>query len=292
MTDEAVSERITYLVACFNREAYVADCLRSLHAQTDPRWLAIVLDDASTDGSADRIRPLLDDRMRLVVNETNAGYIAALERMIEEAGTDIVAILDADDAIEPEATAMLLAAYARGSGAEFVYSRFSTWDEAMSRRTGEHGGPVPDGGTAIRDGPVGAIRSFRRSAYRRTSGLDPTLPYAEDRDLVYKLEEVTRPVFVDVALYRYRRVPDSQSVEPRKREIGAVNVRRARRAALDRRGCLGLERLAAELMIASDYIAYSGKRPRPIRRVGAVLAGATAAAWRRIGSPAASAPRA
>jgi hypothetical protein len=133
-----------------------------------------------------------------------------------------------------------------------------------------HGTPVPPLGAALCRGEVGAIRSFRRSAYARTAGLDVDMLYAEDRDLVYKLEEVTRPVFVDAVLYHYREVPDSQSRAPDKRAIGRRNTLRARRAALRRRRVGGVHRLVCELLVASDFVAGDGRLPGFLR---------TAAGW-------------
>jgi glycosyltransferase involved in cell wall biosynthesis len=263
----ASSERITYLIASYNLAPYVGECLSSLRAQTNPRWLALVIDDASTDGSRDVIATFLDDRVRLLVNVRNIGYIATLKRLIAEASTDIVAIVDADDALSPDVTERLLAAYATNPSAGLVYSRFATYDSTLRVRQRIDGTPIPAGGTALHDGVVGAIRSFRKSVYARTAGLDESMQYAEDRDLVYKLEEVTRPVFIDAALYHYRDLPTSQSRDPAKREIGAVNTRRARRAAVRRRGIAGIRRLAYELYFWADYTAYSRSSSRVVRSV-------------------------
>ncbi len=256
-----VDERITYLIASHNRGRFVAACLESIRRQTSDNWLAIVVDDASTDASLSVIRPFVDERIRLVVHPRNLGYIATLKRLIAEASTDLVAIVDADDAITPDATEQLLTAYATHPSSGFVYSRYAIYDATLTHAGGDHGRAIPDGRTAMVDGVVGAIRSFRRSAYARTPGLDDTMLYAEDRDLVYKLEEVTRPVFIDAVLYRYRDLPDSQSHDPRKRAIGARNTWRARRAALGRRGMSGIMRAAFELHALADYVAFRWPRP-------------------------------
>ena len=264
--DASGPERITYLIANYNLGAYIGDCLESLRRQTDPNWLAAVVDDASTDDSLRAIAPFLDERVRLRVNERNVGYVATLKRLIAEASTDIVAILDADDALSPDATARLRQAYAGNPRAEFVYSRFARCDAGLEIEA-THGAPIPEGSTALRDGVVGHILSFRRSAYGRTSGLDETMQYAEDRDLVYKLEEVGRPIFVDAVLYHYRELQGSQSRDPIKREIGASNARRARRAALRRRGVSGIRRLCYDALFLADYLSYSERRPVVVRRV-------------------------
>lgn len=273
--DAGAVERITYLIANYNLASYIGDCLESLRQQTDPNWLALVVDDASTDNSLQAVAPFLDERIRMLVNERNVGYIATLKRLIAEASTDIVAILDADDAISPDATERLRKAYAANARAEFVYSRFATYDTAFEIIREVDGAAIPNRSSALRDGFVGHIRSFRRGAYDRTAGLDETMLYAEDRDLVYKLEEVTRPVFVDAVLYRYREVPGSQSRDPTKREIGARNVWKARRAALRRRGISGVRKLWYEGLFWSDYVAYSHRPPAMVRRLARWLAKGT-----------------
>ncbi len=266
------AERITYLIANHNRGPFVAACLESIRRQTSPNWLAIIADDASTDDSLSAIAPFVDERIRLVVNPRNVGYIATLKRLIAEASTDIVAILDADDAISDDATERLLAAYGTDESVEFVYSRYAVYDETLVRQGAVHGSAIPDGGTAILEGVVGAIRSFRRGAYARTAGLDATMLYAEDRDLVYKLEEITRPVFVDAVLYYYRDLPDSQSHDARKRAIGARNTWRARRAALQRRKIGGVARSGLELFAWADYVAYTRPRPAAVNFIARMLA--------------------
>ncbi|MGQ0713951.1 MAG: glycosyltransferase family 2 protein [Gemmatimonadaceae bacterium] len=258
-------ERITYLIASHNQARYVGECLASLRTQTDSRWLAVVVDDASTDGSREVIAPFLGERVRLLVSVRNAGYIATLRRLIAEATTDIVAILDADDTVTTDATETLLRAYEADAQTAFVHSRFAVYDDALATRRAIHGRAVPPNTSVLRDGEVGHIRSFRRSAYARTAGLDDAMLFAEDRDLVYKLEEVARPVFVDAVLYNYREVAGSQSRDPAKREIGARNTWMARRAALARRGIAGRQRVCYEAFFAADYVAYSERPPAPVR---------------------------
>jgi glycosyltransferase involved in cell wall biosynthesis len=284
MSDDSPPEQITYLIAIYNHAELIGDCIDSLKAQTDKRWLALIADDGSTDDSAERISAKLDDRIRLLENHENRGLIRTLERLIEEATTDIVAILDADDALADEATEALLEAYAKNPGAVFAYSRFAEFDESLVRQYGAYGGAIPENGTAIIDGPLGAIRSFRRTAYAKTEGLDRNMLYAEDRDLVYKLEELAPPVFIDRVLYRYRRVPHSHSRHPEKREMGARNTRAARRAALTRRGVRGVPRLAAECAIACDYVASSHRYTRLTRAPASFIGSVAAKIWRTLGA--------
>jgi hypothetical protein len=117
-----------------------------------------------------------------------------------------------------------------------------------------------------------------------SAGLDESMRFAEDRDLVYKLEEMTRPVFVDAVLYHYRDLPTSQSRDAAKREVGAINTRRARQAAISRRGIGGVRRLVYEAYFWADYAAYSRRTPAPLRAIANAGARMAVALCRALGS--------
>lgn len=233
-------EKITYLVANYNCGKYIEDCIKSVNDQTNPNWLCVIVDDASTDNSIELIRPHLNSKIRLMRSQENIGYIRTLKKLIEESSTDIVGILDGDDALFPDATDVILQAYANNPDAGFIYSNCRRFNEDMTTPIGRFGSVrVPPNKTLLRAGFVTAIKTFRKSSYYRTDGLDESILYAEDRDLVYKLEEVTKPVFIDKPLYKYRTVPDSQSEDKIKQRIGVRNHLRARMDALRRRNIRG-----------------------------------------------------
>jgi len=242
------SEEITYLVANYNCAAYVAECLQSLHRQDLERWRCVICDDCSTDGSVNVIEQCLTlyrsgDRVSFLKNEENIGYIETLKRMLTAATTDIVGILDADDFLEPRATRLILVKYAEGTSVRFVHSRCRTVDVSSSPipTNSPLCARVPPGRTALVHGYIGHLRTFRRTAYSETAGLDSSLLYAEDRDLAYKLEEVAQPHFIDEVLYNYRLVRGSQSTDERKYQKGVRNHVVARRNAMERRGIKGLD---------------------------------------------------
>jgi hypothetical protein len=73
----------------------------------------ILIDDASTDGSAETVRELAapDARVRAILHSRNAGHIATYNEGLEQARGDYVVLLSADDALTPgslaRATALL-----------------------------------------------------------------------------------------------------------------------------------------------------------------------------------------
>ena len=248
-------ETITYIVANYNNARYVEDCLRSLKNQTCDRWHCLVCDDHSTDRSVEVKKKHLSSRIRLLENSQNVGYIKTLKRLIAAAPTDIVGILDSDDALKEDATLSVLQTYADDGNVGFTFSSFLYMDENLQRERAVQSPPGEKPGEySALWFHVSHLKTFRRSVYYKTSGLDENLLYAEDRDLVYKLEEISPPVYIDKILYKYRKTALSQSRAPDKQRIGVRNHIRAKKHALRRRKIKGLHYLLLLCMgIAKEF---------------------------------------
>ena len=91
-------------MAAYNEEHDIGRALESILAQTFTDWELIVIDDASTDSTANVVRRYAenDSRINLVCNETNLELPASLNIGIGLAQSDIIARADADDTNLPE----------------------------------------------------------------------------------------------------------------------------------------------------------------------------------------------
>ena len=90
------------VIPAYNAGRYIEDCLASLAAQSAPDWRAIVVDDGSTDDTAERVSRLADQRISLV-RQSNAGVSATRNRGLVEVQAERVMFLDADDRLHPTA---------------------------------------------------------------------------------------------------------------------------------------------------------------------------------------------
>ncbi len=134
-----MSPVVTIAIPVLNSAATLGRCLRSAMAQTMRDIEILVIDDASTDGSAD-VADLLardDARIRVIRLSANGGKARAMNLATSEARGRWLAVLDADDAIDPTRLAVLIAA-ADAQGAQFVADNmhYIDPDDMCPRRTG------------------------------------------------------------------------------------------------------------------------------------------------------------
>ena len=94
------SPLISCIIPVFNAERFLAEAIDSVFAQTYRPIEVIVVDDGSTDGSAE-VAARYGDRVRYIFQE-NQGHASARNRGIAEAKGDFLAFLDADDRWHPE----------------------------------------------------------------------------------------------------------------------------------------------------------------------------------------------
>ncbi len=92
---------ITVVMSVYNGGQFLKAAAQSILDQTFSDFEFIVIDDGSSDTSAELIRKLKDPRVRLV-HQTNHGLVAALNKGLRLARGTFVARQDADDISKPE----------------------------------------------------------------------------------------------------------------------------------------------------------------------------------------------
>jgi glycosyltransferase involved in cell wall biosynthesis len=108
----AVSPKLSIVLPVFNKEEYVERTIRSICAQTFSAFELIVIDDGSTDRSADLVRSVGDSRL-IYKRQTNRGVAAARNHGCALARTELVAFIDGDDEWYPNHLENLLILQAR-----------------------------------------------------------------------------------------------------------------------------------------------------------------------------------
>lgn len=96
-----MSSLISVVVVNWNGRRYLRDCLIALNAQTYPRREVILVDNASTDGSAEYVAAEFPE-VHLIRMETNAGFAAANNLGFHAAQGEFIATLNNDTQADPD----------------------------------------------------------------------------------------------------------------------------------------------------------------------------------------------
>ncbi|VAW52942.1 hypothetical protein MNBD_GAMMA05-1883 [hydrothermal vent metagenome] len=92
---------VSIVVPVYNAEAFLAESLDSITNQTYPNIEILIMDDASTDGSAEIIRSY-GDKITHIRNENNLGQFGNVNKGIEKTKGEFVCVYHADDIYKPD----------------------------------------------------------------------------------------------------------------------------------------------------------------------------------------------
>ncbi len=107
-------KRVAVVVPAFDEELLVAETIRGIPAFVD---LIVVVDDHSSDGTAERARAVGDPRVEVIEHAENQGVGAAIATGYErcrELGVDVTCVMAGDNQMDPGELAALVGPVARG----------------------------------------------------------------------------------------------------------------------------------------------------------------------------------
>ena len=220
---QEVVPRVSVVVPAYNAAETLPSCLAALANQTCPAsdYELIVVDDGSTDGTADIARAAGVQ----VITQSNAGPAAARNRGAAAARGELLLFTDSDCAPTPGWIAALIAAFAdpRVAGAKGAYlthqrgivPRFTQleYQERYDRMAGAETIDFIDTYSA----------AYRRDIFLANRGFDTVFPTAsvEDQEFSFRLaEKGYRLAFVSEAQVDHRHNPTVRAYVRRKFLIG------------------------------------------------------------------------
>jgi glycosyltransferase involved in cell wall biosynthesis len=197
--------RVSVIMPCFNGEAFLAEAVDSVLGQTFQDFELIVVDDGSTDRSAEILEGY-GARIR-VIRQQNRGVSAARNAGVAESAGDFIAFLDADDYWE----AGFLAEMVEGMADTRTAIAYCGWQIVGSVQ----GKPFvpPDYETAdkmhhlLRFASLWPIHAIliRRSLMPPGVPFNPTYPACEDYDLWLRIASFHHIQLVPKVLAFYRK---------------------------------------------------------------------------------------
>lgn len=196
------------LIANYNNSRYLDTVLASLQAQTCQDWEVILVDDASTDGFEEVMaRWSREERIRIFRHQQNEGCGSAKRRCAELASGTLLAFVDPDDALTPEALEVMASFHGQHPECSLIHSTHYICDETLRvGRVAAYPRALPSNTPYLMlgDGSIHHFATFKKACYDWTEGLSPLNKKAVDQDLYYKMEETGKVMFIDRPLYYYR----------------------------------------------------------------------------------------
>jgi glycosyltransferase involved in cell wall biosynthesis len=257
---------ISVVLPTHNGAKFLDQAIGSVVAQTWEDWELLVVNDASTDSTAQKIEAWAekDERIRAIPLDRNLGLPAALNAGFRLArGTHFTWTSD-DNWYRPDALAKLLEALEAEPRSDVVFSDYTEVDEnsAPLREI-----PARWRGDLLLGNRIGPCFLYRREVDATLGGYAEELTLAEDYDFWLRASRQFRFRPLDESLYFYRVHADSLTAR-RGEAIEAASLFALERylATLDRR-----ERGKALVKLAAaDFSRHKPRRGR--RRLGQAIA--------------------
>jgi glycosyltransferase involved in cell wall biosynthesis len=213
--------RIAVIMPAYNRAATIRHSIDSVLAQTEPDFELVIVDDGSTDGTADVIAAIADPRIKLLIQPRNMGGNAARNRGIRESTAALVSFIDSDDQFLPHKLEAIISYFGANPGVEAVIDSFELqYPETKGGKLAKRINADLTSSESVEAGifdrtiykATPAI-SARRSALERIAGFDETLRRRQDMDLALRLAEKAEIRTISQVLWRKHWSPSAISAK-------------------------------------------------------------------------------
>ena len=203
----AVDGPLTSILVCtYNRASMLPAALASARAQTRAREI-VVVDDGSTDGTAELLAPLDGVDGIRVIRQENTGKPGALAAALAAARGEYVLVLDDDDLLVPGALHALAAALDAHpeAGAVFGDTVVLEGDGFTAHRPGLRVPPeLMPAATLVQVPCQPGACLIRRSAHDLAGPYPPELVRGQDMDLFLRLSRVAPMLGLPVTTFQWR----------------------------------------------------------------------------------------
>lgn len=215
----AESPQLSVVMPVHNALPFLDAAVESILSQSFRDFRFIILDDASTDGSTERLREWAsrDRRITLIEERENLGPALSSERVARAATTPLVARTDADDVSYPWRLADQLAVLGQhpevgvvGGLADVIDAKGSVIRPAELWRL-QHPRLVPPFG----NGPM----MYRRNVFQAAGGYRPECEFWEDHDLILRMAAISEIRVLPYAVYGVRQSTGSTRIASQRERV-------------------------------------------------------------------------
>lgn len=207
---------VSICVPTYNRAEYLEDALRSALEQTYTHFEIIVVDDGSTDNTADIVKRIGSDKIRYILKEHSGGP-ATRNRCISEARADFIVWLDSDDLLFPRTLERYIKVLASSPSVDVLYGDLFVFKEDANigdvwnwpNYFSEPEMLLSD--LLVKNRIPNVCVFIRKSCYEKIGGYSETFPRAHDYEFWSRLSPVARFCHVKRIVGKYRQHEKSLS---------------------------------------------------------------------------------
>lgn len=211
--------RLSVCIPVYNGERYIRGAIEQVLRQTYQGFELVIIDNASTDQTAEIVRSFHDPRVRFIQNAENVGLVGNWNLCLEHAAAEYVQILCVDDMITDDCLEEKVGVLDGDSGVVLAFSASSVCDAGGGRlmaRRPFHGDRKLDGKAVARKSFRGrnlygepSNVMFRKGAARAEGGFDPAMGYLLDWEYWMRLCLHGDAGYIDRELSTFRISPQS-----------------------------------------------------------------------------------
>ena len=187
-----------------NARPFLDSSIESIVGQTFRAFEFVILDDASDDGSTEKLREWAerDPRIRLFRSDERLGPVASSQQVVDYSRAPVIARMDADDISHPERLERQLDLLTRIPEAGMVAALHDVIgrDSRMLRPADAARLLRPDHFAPFAHGSI----MFRRSVFNAAGGYSTGKDFWEDIDLFRRMAAQSKVIVIPQILYRHR----------------------------------------------------------------------------------------
>lgn len=219
---------ITSIIINYNNEKFIADAIDSINKQTLLPNELIIVDDASTDKSTQKITEAIKKLtlpVKFITHPENKGAAAARNTAINAAQGDILAFLDGDDIYYKDKIKRSLEYMIKYPKVGMVYSDYDVQENGKIHREYARSFDL----MLLKDDCLPNSNSLiRKSVFQEAGLFNESLRGAEDYDMWLRIATRTQIIHIPEALFLYRMHGDNFTVKHTQEVIN--NTKRIRHA--------------------------------------------------------------
>ncbi len=194
---------VSVIMPVYNRENFVIYAIESILNQTYDNLEFIIIDDASTDSTIERITQYNDSRIKLIKHEKNRGAAASRNSGLKISKGKYIMYLDSDNVHRSKYIETMVGAFTVLKDADVIYSGQYIYEGNRDNLTKIKFRPLNRGSLINKDSIDLNVFCHTRKMYEYYGGFDNKIKIAEDWDIILKYMTYGKIYSIPVFLSNY-----------------------------------------------------------------------------------------